>query len=71
MAAKSRSRSDGAAPLRSDAYVGILFVSLIAQIIGVVFFFLDWSQYPDKKPPTLPAISAPAPQPVTPGGPGG
>jgi len=64
MAARQRSTSSsGSAPARSDAYVGLLLISLLAQITGVVFFYLDLSQYPDKKPPAvpnLPAASAPA-----------
>jgi len=34
----------------NDAYTGILIISLIAQIAGVVFFYLDYSQYPEAKP---------------------
>jgi len=58
---------------RSDAYTGILLISLIAQIAGAVFLYLDWSQYDDKKPPapTVQAKGSPAPggkQPPPPGG---
>ena len=48
---------------RSDAYVGLLFISLVAQVIGAVFFFLDWQQYPTNKPPEVKPITAPAPAP--------
>jgi hypothetical protein len=43
--------------------VGLLFISLLAQIAGAVFFFLDYSQYPTTKPPAVDtaAKSAPAP----------
>lgn len=37
-------------------YTGLLGVALIAQIIGVLFFFLDWSQYPTTAKPTLPTM---------------
>jgi hypothetical protein len=57
---------------RSDAYVGLLFISLLAMIVAAVFFFLDYNQYPSVKPPEPPKVSAPAPQ-QQPGGaaPGG
>jgi len=48
---------------RSDAYVGLLFISLLAQITGAVFFFLDWNQYPSNKPTEPPKITTPAPPP--------
>jgi len=44
---------------RSDAYVGLLAIALLAQITGAVFFYLDWSQYPTTKPET-PKITSPA-----------
>src|SRR4051794_14603948 len=72
MAAKRSPSTAGSAPVASDAYVGLLLISLLAQIAGVVFFYLDLSQYPDKKPPSvpsLPAASAPAPA-APPGAPG-
>lgn len=62
MAARSRSSSTAQGP-KSDAYVGLLFISLLAQIAGVVFFALDFYGYPDKKP-TLP----PPPTATTPAG---
>lgn len=39
---------------RSDAYTGMLVISLVAMVTGCVLLYLDWSQYPDK-PPTPPA----------------
>jgi len=36
---------------RADAYVGLLAISLVLQIAGAVFLYLDYSQYPDAKPP--------------------
>jgi len=64
MAARSRSSSGTQAP-KSDAYVGLLLISLLAQIAGVVFFYLDYSAYPEAKP-KLPS----PPQAVAPAGPG-
>ncbi|MBY0229573.1 MAG: hypothetical protein K2W96_09865 [Gemmataceae bacterium] len=51
--ARSRTSSKEPAP-KSDAYVGLLVISLIAQIVGAVFFYLDWSSYPSSKPPAPP-----------------
>jgi hypothetical protein len=52
MAAKvaTRSRDTTASPLRSDAYVGMLALALIAQIVGAVFLWLDYKDYEPKKP---------------------
>ena len=59
-----------AAPVRSDAYTGLLVIALIAQIVAALFFFLDWSQYPDQSPKEPPAAAAPAgPAPAGPAGP--
>ena len=59
----------------SDAYVGMLAISLGAMIIGCVLLFLDWSQYPDSKAPATPQVNVPqrqaAPGGAVPGGPGG
>jgi hypothetical protein len=51
---------DAPAPAKSDAYVGLLLISLLAQMAGAAFFFLDWSQYPDSKPKLPPAATVPA-----------
>ena len=56
MAAKSRDGAPTASGPRSDAYTGMLLISLLAQIAGVVFLYLDWSQYPPEKPKEPPAI---------------
>ena len=46
---------------RSDAYTGLLLLSLLAQIAGAVFLFLDWHQYPDASPPEVRSVAtAPA-----------
>lgn len=44
----------GTAKPRNDAFVGLLILSLLAQIVGVVFLYLEFSSYPDKKPPLTP-----------------
>lgn len=59
-----------APPAANDAYTGMLGISLLALIIGCVLLYLDYSQYPDSKAPTVPkapavvAPEAPAPAPV-------
>ena len=45
---------------RNDAYVGLLILSLVAQVAGVVFLALDWNRYPAGAP-TKPAALAAAP----------
>lgn len=52
--ARSRSTGPETPPAKSDVYVGLLFISLAAQIAAAVFFYLDWSSYPtaQPKPPT-------------------
>jgi hypothetical protein len=37
----------------SDAYVGMLFISLIAFIGGAVLLYMDYSQYTDNNPPPV------------------
>lgn len=75
--ARSRSSSAQSSPAKSDAYVGLLFISLAAQITGAVFFYLDWSAYPTAQPKAPTPLSVPAgvpgPAPVAPpmGGGGG
>ena len=76
MAARARDDSTAArgkqGGARPDAYTGLLLISLLAQIIGVVFFYLDFSQYPSAKPtlPAAPSLSSAAPAPATAPGPG-
>jgi len=61
--ARSRGSTSEAPPAaRSDAYTGLLFIALIAQIAGAAFFFMDWSQYPKSKPTPVPKQASPAPQ---------
>ena len=51
---------DAPAPAKSDAYVGLLLISLLAQMAGAAFFFLDWNQYGEGKPKMPPAATVPA-----------
>lgn len=63
MAARSREAAQPRA--RSDAYVGMLALAFIAQLVGALFLYLDYSSYPPGTPPKVasapPAASAPAP----------
>jgi len=63
MAARSRTRSEdvGAPAPRSDAYTGLLILSFLALVVGAVFFYLDYSQYPESKPKPAPQITSPPP----------
>jgi hypothetical protein len=59
---------------RSDAYTGLLAVSLVAMIIGCTLLYLDYQEYGETKPPPVPAAAAktapPAePMPMNPGQP--
>ena len=38
----------------NDAYTGMLGISLFALIVGCVLLYLDYSQYPDAKGPSIP-----------------
>lgn len=60
----ARTKHDTGAKPTSDAYTGILILSLLALIGGAVFMYLDYSNYEDK-PPKTPTYTA------TPGGGGG
>ena len=49
-------------PPRSDAYTGMLIISLVALAVGCAFLDLDYSAYTGKPPPVpanLPQLSAP------------
>ena len=59
MAARSKSGSGSAATSpKSDAYTGLLLISLLAQLVAVLFFWLDWSQYPTTTPKDPAPIAA-------------
>jgi hypothetical protein len=66
-AVSSRGRAtvgrDNQAKPRSDAYTGLLLLSLLAQVAGAVFLFLDYSRYPHDGPPKPSTLAAPAPAP--------
>ena len=53
--AKSRSTAGTAA----DAYTGMLWLSLIATITGIVFLFLDYQDYSGKQVPNLKSMTPP------------
>jgi len=61
----------GAPPQRSDAYTGLLAISLGALLVSCLLLFLDLNQY-DAKKPTLPPrpnfAAQPAAAPQAPGG---
>jgi hypothetical protein len=44
---------DAAPKPKSDAYTGLLVLSLVAQVAAALFLFLDYNQYPEKKPPSV------------------
>jgi hypothetical protein len=64
-AVSSRGRESTSKP-RSDAYTGLLLLSLLAQVAGAVFLFLDYSRYPHDGPPKTTALSASSANPTTP-----
>ncbi len=54
------------APPQNDAYTGLLAISLVATLTGLIFLVLDSNDYPGKVPkPTPPAsistVEAPPP----------
>jgi hypothetical protein len=55
---------------QNDIYTGLLAISLGALLTGMVFLWLDWSQYSSKKPEAVPSpgqIKAAAPTAPPPG----
>ena len=52
---------------RSDVYVGLLLIALLAQLAGILFLFLDYNTFPDKAPPKIsdrpPALAPSGPAP--------
>src|SRR5262245_9178440 len=59
MAARARASTETVAQPKSDAYVGLLGLSLGAMVVGCILLFIDYSQYPTSKP-TVPNVQAPA-----------
>jgi hypothetical protein len=49
-AARARDRGDTRPKARSDAYVGLLGLSLLALTAAMLFAFLNWNSYPEGKP---------------------
>jgi hypothetical protein len=72
--AAARARGSGSATTakpRSDAYTGMLILSLVAMLGAIGLLVFDYMQYPDGKPPQAPkGLSAPAGPPAG-GGVGG
>ena len=63
MAAKIRDDLEAPASPGLDAYTGLLIVSLVATLVGLIFLFLDYSSFQGKVPAvTKAAVSAPATQ---------
>lgn len=60
MAARQRDRDFKQAAPRADAYTGMLVVSLVATLAGLIFAFLDYNQYQGDLP-KLKTMVAPAP----------
>jgi hypothetical protein len=66
--ARTRGRGDrdvAAPPPPSDAYTGLLAISLVAMITGCVLLFLDYNDYGKTKPGAPPAPSTV--KPIAPG----
>ena len=46
---------------RTDAYTGMLLLSLIVLLVGCLLLYLDFSQYPTTKPPAPAKVSVGGP----------
>jgi hypothetical protein len=55
---------------RSDAYTGMLAVSLIALLTGCALLYLDYKRYPNREPAPIKSSTATAPTPPAPTPPG-
>jgi hypothetical protein len=62
--ARSRSTGSQTPSVKSDVYVGLLVISLAAQIMAAVFFYLDWSSYPEAAPRPPSPIAVPSAPPA-------
>ena len=60
MAARQRDQTYGQATPRADAYTGMLVISLMATLAGLVFVFLDYNQYPPDLPKIKSMVATPA-----------
>jgi hypothetical protein len=56
-AAKNKNDAPETSRATNDAYTGMLVISLLALLAGGVLLFLDYNQYPDKKPPAVPKVA--------------
>lgn len=65
MAARQRAESYGGATPRADAYTGMLVVSLMATLAGLVFVFLDYNQYQPDLPKLKSMVATPMGGPAT------
>jgi hypothetical protein len=65
MAARQRDQSYGQATPRADAYTGMLVVSLLATLAGLVFVFLDYNQYQPDLPKLGSMVATPMGGPAT------
>jgi hypothetical protein len=72
MATRTRKYDDVDAAPKSDAYTGLLALSLIAMIASCVILYLDYAQYGATKAPmpNIPAVTKPA-APINQGAPAG
>jgi len=41
---------------RNDAYVMMLFITLVAIVAGTVLMYLDFEEYGGKQPPAVPKV---------------
>lgn len=67
MARKSSRLEEVAVKPPSDAYTGLLALSLIAMLVSCVVLYLDYAQYGDKKAPApnVPPVTKPAAAPTS------
>jgi hypothetical protein len=52
----AKRKRDGDAP-KSDVYVGLLALALLAQIVAAVFLFLDYNNLGSVKLPSMPKFT--------------
>jgi hypothetical protein len=52
---------------RNDAYTGMLLLSLLVLLVSCVLIYLDYSRYPQARPPAVPKAAV-LDNPLAPGG---
>jgi hypothetical protein len=52
---------------KSDAYTGMLAISLVAMLVGCTLLYLDYASYPSSKPPSVPSPAIVVPTSGSPG----